>query len=811
MRTLWQDIRYGFRMLARNPGFTTAVVLILALGIGASSAIFGVINAVILRPLPFDDGSRLVMIWEMNKKTGEGFHATTPERFQEWRKLGTAFEAMSAMRETGATFAEVENATHVSGVRVTADFFSILRVKPHLGRVFIPDDELANGQPIVILSHGLWQRLYGGDPEVIGKTVALADMFGENAKPYTVVGIMPPGFRFPYSYFPYSYSYMGNYAQFWLPLLRPEFAKLSRELFVLGRLKPGVTVARAEAQMDTIAGRLAQEHPDPHRPNMGVHITSLHNRMVRNVRSSLLVLWGAVTFLLLIACSNVANLLLARSATRLREIAVRLSVGASRWRIVRQLLTESVLLGGLGGLLGLLLAFWGVKSLVALSGSLLPRVEEINIDARVMVFAFVLSTVTGLIFGLVPAVRASKTDLNKCLKEGAIPLGWTSSRPASIRGVLAITEIAVSLVLLIGAGVLVRSYILVSNVELGFNPQNIVTVQMNSIKAPSRALLERISALPAVRSVGATSVLPIVGNWRYEDATVEGELPKNPGQERPVYAQFCTPGYFRTMEIPVLRGRGITEQDTSTSLPVAVVNETLVKQFVGGVDPIGRQIKWDGNNTWYTIVGVMRDVRHLGLDKKVFAEVYFPWEQQPFIWGWVDLVIRGASDDQPLAASIVAAIRALDRQAPIQSVRTMEEIIQQSFVARKFQTVLLGLFAAMGLILASVGIYGVVNYSVNRRTHEIGIRMALGARTSDVLIMVVQQGLKLTLIGVAIGVVAALALTRVISSLLYGVSPTDPMTFVCVLLFLTGVALLASYIPARRATKVDPMVTLRYE
>lgn len=811
MGTLWQDIRYGFRMLTRNLAFTVVVVLILGLGIGATTAIFCVVHAVVLRPLPFKDGARLVMLWETDKKRGYDFILTRLELFSQWKQHSTCFEGISAMQRADALITDLEEPTRPCGVKVSAEFFSILGVKPQLGRVLLPGDEAGAGQPVVVLSHSLWQRLYGGDPGLVGKSVTLAgvSMSGE-AQSYTVAGIMPAGFQFPH-------LLADSYAQFWVPFSQRELADRGEDLLVLAKLKRGVTLAQAQAQMETIAKRLAQERPDPRRPDRGVNVTTLHERVVRDVRLSLMLLLGAVTFLLLIACANVANLLLARSLARLREMAVRLSLGASRWRIVRQLLTESLLLAGLGGVMGLLLAFGGVRSFVALGGRVLPRVEEIGIDGQVLGFALGVSMVTGLIFGLVPALGVSGVRLNEFLKEGRAPFVLVGVRSGSLRRWFVVGEIALSLVLLTGTGLLVKSLIMARTVELGFNPRNVLAVRTNVAGSKEmQGLLERISSLPGVHSLGATTTLPISGNSYYREVwSLEGELPKQGSEEQRLYLQVCTADYFRAMGIAVLKGRGFGEQDRADSARVVIVNETLVKQFLGAEDPIGRQLTLVGygrSQLRYTIVGVVRDIRHLGLDKEVYPEVFIPWGQhQQLLERPADLVIRGESDVRSLAGAIRAAIREVDRRMPIPSILPMEEVIQDSLLGRRFQVVLVGLFSCVGLILASAGIYGVVSYLVEQRTHEIGIRMAMGAEGGDVLRLVIGHGMRLTFIGVVVGFAGALALSRFLRSLLFQTSPTDPATFAAVFLLLGVVALAACYIPARRAAKIDPMAALRYE
>lgn len=797
MGTFWQDIRYAFRMLARNPRFMAVVVLTMALGIGATTGIFSVVNAVLLRPLPLKNIERLAMIWETDREKPDGLKAVPLLRFLDWQSQCTTFESVAFFRrDWEVTLVGVDEAVQLAGNQVSPEFFSVLGVNPVLGRPFSPEEAREDGPPVIILSHAIWQRLYEADPQALGSTVTLEDVIGRR-KQYTVIGVMPAGFRLfnaPHFLLPYA-----------MDMDKPGKKGTHSDLMI-GKLKPGITRAQAQAELETIAGRNEPSHPTDDR-DRGVRVTSLHEELIQNVRFLLFVFQGTALLVLLVAGSNMANLLLARSASRGREMAVRLSLGAGRRRILRQLLTESLLLAIVGGAFGLLMAHWGVDGLGKLAATFLPRVEEINIDGRVLAVTCLLSVASGLIFGLAPAIRASKADLNECLKEGGAVRGLAASRPSRTRHLLVIAEVASSLVLLVGAGLLLKSFILLNNVRLGFSPENVLVVDLGGpiFPPPSGELLERLSSLPGVQAVGAVTHLPPDRAGRTDEVTIEGD-----SVERKVCYQAMTPHYFRAMGISVVKGRGTTEQDAAMSAPVVIVNETFVEQFLDGVDPIGKTVANDATlHKQHTIMGVVRDVPNRTLRNEIRPAVYYSSDQEMF---WAKhLVLRTASKPMALATSVREVIRSVETNRPILSMRTMKERIGNSILPEQFQTILVTLFSAVGLALATVGVYGIVSYSAAQRVREFGIRIALGAQRANILRLVVRQALWLMMIGLGLGLAGAVALTRVLRTFLFKVEPLDTSTFAIVSLFLACVVLVASYVPARRATKIDPMTALRYE
>ncbi|MCI0486651.1 MAG: ABC transporter permease [Blastocatellia bacterium] len=807
METFLQDLRYGVRMLRARPGFTVVALIALALGIGANSAIFSVVNTVLLRPLPYEEPERLVNIWASKTKAPDDRVAASAPNFFDWRDQNRVFTGMAAYLEDAYNLTGRGEPLRVKGVAVSGTMFSMLGVNPATGRNFLPEEDVEGASKVVILSQSLWQQSFGADPNVLGQSVDI------DSESYAIVGVMPPAFSFP-----------DAETALWMPLavVKPStWGRMDLFFNVVARLKPGVSIEQAQSDMDSVAGRLAEQYPASN-AGWGVMLVPLHEQAVGDVRPALLVLFGAVGFVLLIACANVANLLLARAASRQREIAIRSALGASRWRVIRQLVTESLMLSLMGGALGLLLALWGGDILATLSTENLPRAQEIGIDGLVLGFTCLLSIMTGLIFGLVPALQVSKPNLSETLKEG----GRSSTggvRSQFLRSALVVTEVALSLVLLVGAGLLIKSFVRLQQVEPGFESANRLTLEVALPwtkypgQEPAAAFferaLDRIEVLPGVQSVGATTALPFSGrdNWRL--FYIEGRPHSGPQDYTGVGYRAINSGYFRALGIPLVQGRDFTEQDRSGVLPVVIVNQAMARKFFPGEDPSGKRFKMGGGpeskNPWLTVVGVAADVKHSSLDAEAKPEIFLPYLQAAQTA--MHIVVHTAGDPGALTAAIRQEVRAVDPDQPVSKVATMEQLLSDSVAPRRFNLLLLGIFAAVALILAAVGIYGVMSYAVTQHTHEIGIRQALGARPVDVLKLVLGQGMRLALAGVVIGLAGAFALTRVMESLLFDVSATDPLTFAVIALLLTGVAAMACFVPARRATRVDPMVALRYE
>jgi putative ABC transport system permease protein len=799
---LWQDVRFGARILLKQPGFTLIAVLTLALGIGANTAIFSIVNAVLLRPFPYQAPERLVILQE--HYTAGGFSPSYPN-FVDWRAQNTVCSSMSAVRQnesfnlTGAGEPE-----RLQGRRVSAEFFSTLGVQPLVGRDFLAEEDRAGATPAVILSYGLWQRRFGNDPGVVGKQLTL------NLQSYTVVGVTPPDFQF------------GAEADVTVPIglqaerFRARGADPGAD--VVARLKPNVSVQQAETGLNLIAARLEQQYPESNK-NRRVRVTPLHERFVGDVRQPLLILLGAVGLVLLIACANVANLLLVRASARQKEMAVRVALGASRGAIIRQLLTESLLLAALGAVLGSLLAFWGTSLIAAQLPDGIPRLDEARVDARVLGFTLAVSLLTGLLFGLAPALQASRPNLTEGLKEGD---RGSSGRRQRLRSVLVVGEVALTLTLLVGAGLLIQSFRRLLAVDTGFRAQNLLAMRL-SVNNPDgqqvanffEQLHQNVRNLPGVRSVAVSDGLPFGRDVNHPAFIIEGRpvtAKKGFGQRYAV-----SPDYFQTMGIALLNGRVFTAEDTRDSPLVIVIDEMLAQQYFPNEDPIGKRLKQGPDTPSLEIVGVVRHVEPYGLDSQsVVAQFYtnfnqISWQGRPGSTRSINLLVRTEVEPLGLATAVRAQVSALNKDQAVFNVRTMEQIVAQSVATRRFSMLLLTLFAVVALGLASLGIYGLMSYAVAQRTREIGVRMALGASRRDVLKLVVRQGMKLTLIGVALGLVASLALTRTMKNLLFNVSATDPATFAAIALLLIAVALLACFVPARRATKVDPLVALRCE
>ena len=803
---LLHDLRYAVRLQRKNPGFTIVAVIALALGIGANTAIFSVVNTVLLRPLPYKDPERLVMVWE--DATRHGYPRDTPAaaNFVDWRDQNQVFDAMSAIADTSFNLTGSGEPERLEGRRVSASLFPLLGVEPQLGRVFTAAEDQPGAQRVVLLSYALWQRRFGGDPGIVGKALTL------NGESHIVTGVMPARFQFP-----------SSDDQAWVPiaLTQQEAGNRNRHyLQVLARLKPGVSLAQAQGEISTIAARLQQQYPQSN-AELGAAVQPLHEHLVGDIKPALLVLLGAVGLVLLIACANVANLLLARAAVRQKEIAVRVALGARRWRLMRQFLTESVLLSSLGGLVGLAVAYGGLVLLKAFIPDNISQARDISIDFKVLGFTFLVSVATGLIFGLAPAMQAARFNQAETLKEGGRDAA-TGGGGKRLRGLLVTAEVAISLVLLIGAGLLINSFLRLRNVDPGFRADNLLTMkivlqpkyrEMERRSAFYTDLINRVQSLAGVRSAAVTTNLPLYRQGNSIGIGIEGQPAPPPGQERIVVTRIVSPGYFDTMSIPLLMGRKLTEQDTETTPNAVVISETMARRYWPAEDPIGKSIaagRITSPEDWIQVVGVVKDVRQFELNAEPKPQMYMAYRQAGFFEPR-DLVVKTDVDPSSLAAPVRNAIWEIDKDQPVSNIQTMEEILADSIARQRFSMLLLAIFAAVALVLAGVGIYGVMSYSVAQRTREIGIRMALGAQTGAVLKLAVGYGMKLVLAGLVIGLIAAFALTRVMSTLLFGVTATDPATFTLISLLLIAVAVVASYIPARRATRVNPIIALRYE
>ncbi len=800
LEDLWQDLRYGARMLLKKPGFTLIAVVTLALGIGANTAIFSVVNAVLIRPLPYQEPDRLVILNEI--PPGGGQFSIAPGNFADWRDQSGSFVGMAAFRGMSLNLTGDGEAERLRGQRLSANCFALLGVKPALGRGFLPEEDQPEHNQVVMLSHGLWQRRFGGRPDLVGKMLTL------DGNGYTVIGIMPSDFRFFAD------------TEVWIPLaltLQERASHDKHDFSAIARLKPNVSLEQAQAEMSALAGRLAAQYPKSN-ADWGIRLTSLRDWVVGPLQPVLLALLGAVVFVLLIACANVANLLLARSAARQKEVAIRAALGASRLRVARQLLTESLLLGVVGGVIGLLLAVWGVHLLSSLTPAGLG-VETVAIDGRALGFTFMISVLTGLLFGLAPAMQATSPNLTESLKEGGRSGSEGGGRNRT-RSLLVIAEVALSLVLLIGAGLMIKSFTRLFQVNPGFQSKGLLTMQFFLPKSKYsertnqaaffQQLTEKITTLPGVASVGAASTLPFKID-EVQEFIIGGRPPITPGKEPSANYYAVNADYFRAMEVPLLKGRVFTERDTKEAPRVVIINESLARRFFPHEDPIGKRmdISKGGFGTWREIVGVVGDVKHYSLDSKTTVQIYEPYLQVPY--PAMNLAVRTTGDPAGIAAAIRSQVAAMDKDQPVANIKTMERIVSDSVTRQRFSALLFALFAGVALMLAAVGIYGVMSYYVTQRTREIGIRMVLGAERRDVLKLVVGKGMVLALSGVMIGLAAAFALTRLMSKLLFGISATDPATFAAISLLLASVALLACWIPARRATKVDPLVALKHE
>ena len=822
MKNLWQDLLYGARMLRKSPAFTLVAILTLALGIGANTAIFSIVYAVVLRPLPYLNPQQLVMVWETdtNRKLDRG--TAPPADFLDWRSQNQVFQHMAAYQPWFFNLTGTGLPEQVWGVHVSPGFLPMLGVKPVLGRSFRPDEEQPGHDQVVILSHGVWERHFGGDPNLVGRTITIDE------KPYTVVGVLPAGFEL-----------MGHaYPQLdlWMPLsfAPSEIRRDNPSLIVFARLKDGYSLAQARADMDTISSRLAAAYPATNQ-STGSNVVSMHDEMERNVGDPLLVLLAVVGLVLLVACANVANLMLSRAAGRQREVAIRSALGARRIRLVGQLLTESVLLGLLGGACGLFFAYGGFRLLPLIlppagTAGEIPRANWIGLNFPVLVFTLAIAILTGVIFGLVPALQFSKTDLTESLKEsGRSATGGVQSR--TTRNALVVVEVALSLILLIGAGTLIRGLETILNRNMGFDPKNVLSFQvwLSDSRYPAapqtrdffQQAIERMRSLPGVKSASAIDYLPLTGWTDLTNLDIDGRTAPSPKEKFLASYRVIDAQYFQTMQIPLISGRYFTDADTEDAPPVGIINQALAKKYWSGQNPIGQRVRVHlmesksapyrpaANAAWITIVGVVGDLKDRYLAKMDPEAIYLPYTQVPSRLMY--MVLRTAALPGPLATSARQAIFSLDKNQPITEMKSMEQRLSEVMSSEELNAKLLSFFAFLALVLAAIGIYGVISYGVAQRTHEIGIRMALGAQPRDVVRLIVGQGVRLTLAGMALGLIGAYVLTTVLAGLLFGVKSIDLPSSLVAIVLLGIVALSACYIPARRATRVDPLTSLRYE
>jgi putative ABC transport system permease protein len=811
MDSFIKDIRYGVRGLLKHPGFTGIVVITLALGIGASTAIFSIVNSVVLRPLPYHTADRIVAIQELNAEGRRG--QSTAANFFDWRAQQTVFEHLAAIKTTTTNLALSDHAERIDLAQTNANFFDVFGLSPQHGRLFIPQDEQAGHEPVVVVSNALWQRRFGSDPTLVGRPITL------DGKNYTVVGIAPPGFQYP------------DKTELWLPPLRlvPELfpdqdvtqSRRMGYLAVVALLKPGVSLQQAAGEMETITARLRQQYPDTNNRRFN-RVVSLHEHLVGDTNKLLWLLLGAVTFVLLIGCANVANLLLASGASRQKEMAIRAALGASRWRVIRQLFTESTILALAGGALGLLIAFWGLAAITKLLPADFPRLNEVHIDLRVLGFTFGASILTGILFGLAPALQSSRSDVQDAIRETG--RGTSGSRRQSrFRQALIVVEVALSVVLLAGAGLLFRSFLRLQSVNAGFVSEHVLTARLTPsgtnyvndadyVKFYKR-VIEKVGAIPGVQDAGLINTLPL-----YKGPTagfrVEGRPVTTPDKWPSVNYRVVSANYFRAMGIPVLQGRAYTDRDDENAPRAMIVNQKLVQEIFPDENPIGKRITFGGTDAngqprWFEIIGVVANVRSVELREEPNPELYFSAQQD--LWPAMSLVIRSTIEPSSLSASVRQAVNEVDRSVPVADVKTMDHVVSESITQPRFNLFLLGLFGAVAMVLSAAGIYGVTAYTVTQRTHELGIRIALGAQVGDVLKMILGQGMAVIGVGLVVGLAAAFALTRLLRTLLFGVGENDPLTFVAITAILVLVALIACYIPARRATKVDPLTSLRAE
>ena len=802
MESLWKDLRTGFRSLLRNRGYSAVVLLTLALGIGANTAIFSVVNGVLLRPLPYPGRDRLVMIWERAPQSPQVHNVISPANFLDWRAQNHVFQRMSVIGWGVSTLTGQGEPESLRGRQVSAPYFDMLGAHAALGRTFTEADDQPGAPRVIVISDSLWKRRYGSDPAILGRDITLND------KPYTVVGVMPPGFRF-----------LSEGGDYWTPIqLDPAEdyrAKLGRYMRAFGELRPGVSISQAQSEMDTIAARLSAQYPAADK-DWGVTLVGLQDQMIGTVRPALLLLLAAVGFVLLIACANVANVVLTRATHRRREMAIRAALGAAGFRLARQLITESVLLALIGGAAGAALAAGGVNLLLALAPQDIPRLSTVRVDIAALAFTFLLSLLTGVLFGLAPAWYVRRTDPERILRQGGEKI---EAGGHILRDSFVVAQVAMSLVLLVGAGLLAESFLRIQGTSTGFDPSNLLTVRIDlpSSRYPKHEneiafyseVVRKVSALPGVDSASGVVFLPFSGMLAATDFTIGGRPAPAPGEAPVTNVVVATPGYFPTMRSPLRQGRLFDERDTAQAPRVFLVNESFARKFFAHENVLGQHLTVDmGDNVPGEIVGVVADIKQTALDEGDTPAVYYTYSHLPI--GFMTLVIRSQSPRSQLPAA-TAVIHSLDPQLPLTDVATMDELIADSVSERRFQSLLLAVFAAAALLLAAVGLYGVQSYSVAQRTREIGIRVALGANRSRIFRQTIGRGTVLVATGLAIGIAAAAVLTRFLSSFLFQVAPGDPAVFAGVSLLLITVSLLASYVPARRAMRVDPLVALRYE
>jgi putative ABC transport system permease protein len=803
---MFQDLRFGIRMLLKSPVFTLAAVLSLTIGIGATTAIFSVVNAVVLRPLPYREPERLVRLWHNKPEIKMTRMPVSGGNVRVWRERAESFESVATFTQSASVFSgEAEEPQQLFGARVSHNLLPMLGYQPLIGRGFLPEENQSGKEKVIILSHKLWQQRYGGDPAILEQAITL-----DYSNQFTVIGVMPPEVSYP------------EKSDFWIPEIATATGRHDmRGISVLAQLKPGVTPQMAKNEISLINQQLQQELPGDYR-EWEAELQPLHEFTVGKVRNSLLILFGAVAFVLLIACANVANLLLARAAGRQKEMAMRAALGASRWRLLRQLLTESTMLALLGGAGGVLLAYWAVAGLIALNPPDVPRLAQVNLDGRVLAFTFFTTLLVGLIFGLAPALHSSKPDLNQALKESAASgrSGRRWMRRFGLRDAMVVAQTALAVVLLVGAGLLIKSFVKLRQVELGFTPANVLTVRLappfnrfqKGVKPLEyyRQMLDGLRTVPGVEAVAAATSPPTGGAFMSSPILIAGQPAPASADSQRAFVTVVSADYFRAIGNPLQQGRLFSEDDNEGSTPVAIINETMARSYFPDSSPIGQRIALKGEpEKWLEIVGVTADVKHFAIEEENKPTFYQPYRQKEV--GSMSLLLRTTRDSAALVPLLRSRILETDKFTAISRIRSLNELVSDSVAQPRFYTLLLATFAAIALLLAALGIYSVMAYGVSQRTHEIGIRMALGAEARRILRMVLGQGLLLIGAGLAIGLAGALALTRLMSGLLFEVSPTDPLVFVLIALLLTGVALLASWVPARKATRVDPLAALRHE